>query len=231
MRNRRYEMIFKCSLVFLLVFLTVACKTGRRGNRVSIDPFLSLQSNKAIKGEVGKQDEDEAYKERLTYGVKVNVDMFWILATEFVVARNQMESQLKAYRATDEFGEIDYEKDLNVDKSNKDLLLKVNEERRMARAALKAQIGLGYYFTAFAKVGAQAMQRIVKVKYTDEKYADKAPDPLTTPIEYDPYAGAGFRVRLTHRVQAGATYDFFFYKFPKYEPFTREVGVFVRVNF
>lgn len=231
MRNIRYEWFFKFCLIIAVLFVALACRTGKRGNRISIDPFVSIQSNKEIKGEIGKENEDEAYKERMTYGVKLNIDMFWILATELVVARNNLESQLKAYKAVDEFDQFDYEKDLGVDKTNKELLLRVNEERRMARLALRADLRLGRFFTLFSKAGAQATQRIIKVKYTDDKYKEDAPDPMTTPITYDPYAGAGFKIRLTNRIQGGATYDFFFYKFPKYKPFTREVGVFVSVNF
>ncbi len=227
----KFLQLKKIILIIIVLSILVGCRTGRkRSNRVSIDPFVSLQSNKAIKGEVGKKDEEESYKERLTYGIKFNVDLFWIISSEFLVAYNNLESQIKARKAVDEFDEIDYEEDLGIDKTDQDLLLKVKEERRMGRAALKANIGLGRFFTAFAKAGVQAIQRIVTVKYTDPDYGKEAPDSYTTPYKYKPYAGAGFRVRLSRMIQAGATYDFFFYKFPEYTPFTREVGVFFRVN-
>lgn len=219
--------------IMLALLLSSSCSAGKQGNRLSIDPFVSLQSNKAIKGKVGEVNEEETYKERLTYGIKMNVHLFWILSSDLIVARNQQESQLKSYAAKDEFGEIDYEKDLGIDKTNRDLLIRVDEERRMGRLALKARLGFGTTarFMAFANAGVQAMQRIVKVTYTDEALAENAPEPITTPITYDPYAGAGFSIKLSSKVKVGATYDFFFYKFPLYEPFTREVAVFTSINF
>ena len=187
---------------------------------ISISPFVTVSSQKTIKpNKINKSQEDETNKQRTTYGLAGSVSFWRLFKFQLSVGQNQLTTTTKTQNAVDEFDEIDYEKDLNMSTNDPESEVKTIEIQRKGRASLLIDPSFSI-FVLRAKAGVQATQRLFSLKQEgqeEQKY--------TSPITYKPVAGVGAGIKFGARMFFMAEYGFFFYKFPKTEPFEREVTV------
>jgi hypothetical protein len=200
---------------------------------ISIEPFASISSTKEIKPDkAGKtttgsssSTETETVKQRTTYGVRGSIGFFRIMKFQLGVGTNQLTTTSKTSQVVDEYGEIDFEKDLDMNTSTPDKEVKITETQKKASAVLAVDPGF-WIFILRAKAGVVATQR----EFSKESEGD-VPVKFTSPIKYKPTCGAGAGVRLGPKMFFMAEYSLFLYKFPDKEPFEREVSVSYGVSF
>jgi hypothetical protein len=183
-------------------------------------PYYSLRSTKKINtNKKDKSQEDTVNKTREEYGLKAGISMGRLFKTEFSIGQSILTVTEKTRDAVDEFDEINYVEDLNMDTSDPDRDVKTTDE------LLNARFGIAFdpSFSVFiirTKLGVQATKR----KLTFEQFGS---DPVVEepPIVYKPYAGAGLGIRFSPKMFFMVEYAGYFYKFPELEPFQREVTV------
>jgi hypothetical protein len=146
------------------------------------------------------------------------------MGLQLSVGQNKLDETRKTSQVVDEFDEINFEKDLNMDVSDQDAEVKTSEIQRKARVSLVFDPSFWIFITRL-KAGVQAQQRLMTLEQNGTK------ESYTGPITYDPVASLGFGVRLGRRMYAMAEYGAVFYKFPETEPFEREVTVSYGINF
>ncbi len=186
--------------------------------KVTISPFVSISSTKKIKPEA-KGKEREEINEKRTYGIRGALSIYRIFKLEASVGQAKSLKTTKTQDAVDDYKEIDYQKDLNMDTSSADKETRLSETQNKARAGVALDPSFSIFILR-AAVGAQATQRHLKSEVVGE-----TPKEYTSPITYKPYAGAGAGIKFTPRTFFMAEYNFLLYKFPKYTPFEREVTV------
>jgi hypothetical protein len=195
--------------------------------RISIEPFASVSSTKQIKPDKagsknasgGSATETETIKQRTTYGIRGSIGFFRIMKFQLGVGTNELATTSKTSQAVDEYGEIDYEKDLDMDTSDPDKEVKITETQNKATATLALDPSF-WIFMLRAKAGVVATQR----KFSKESEGTAAVS-YTSPITYKPTCGAGAGIKLGPKMYFMAEYNLFLYKFPDKEPFEREVVV------
>ncbi len=201
----------------VVALVAMAFSTSAKAG-IDVSPFVSVSSTKTIKpADAGK--EDAKTQQKVTYGLRSSIGFFRILKIQASVGQSETKTTTKTQLAADTFDEIDYEKDLDMSTDDPEREVKVTETQRTGRLGIVLDPGF-WIFIARAQAGVQATQRIVELEEAGEEPVKTEPA-----ITYKPYAGAGLGVRLSQRVRAMAEYNFFFYKFPEYEPFEREVTV------
>ncbi|MGE0173124.1 MAG: hypothetical protein AB7T49_10075 [Oligoflexales bacterium] len=204
-------------LAFILAASTVT-QTTYAG--ISIEPFVSISSKKAIKpNKAGSTTADETVTQRTTYGVRGSLSFWRLMKFQLSVGQNKLDTTTKTSEAVDEFDEIDFEKDLNMDTSQQDADVKMSETQRKASAAFVLDPSF-WIFIMRMKAGVQATQRLMTLQQ-----GDSPEESYTSPITYKPVASVGLGVRLGRTMYAMAEYGAFFYKFPETEPFEREVTI------
>lgn len=205
-----------------MVLLTMVISATAHGG-ITVSPFASMSSTKSIKpGASGT--EKETTKQRTTYGLQGSLSVFRLLKIQASVGQNELVTTQKTSESVDEFGEIDYEKDMNMSTEDPESEVKISEKMLQARLGIALDPSF-WIFIMRAKVGAQATKRDFTLEQTGQEK-----QVLEGPITYKPYAGAGAGVRFTPRMFFMAEYTFLFYKFPEYEPFMREVSVSFNVS-
>lgn len=207
-------------LGFTIAMLALSGLTDHAQARVTIAPYVSIKSTKSVKPQ--KQDkskETETVKQRQEYGLRGSISFWRLMSFGLSVGQNQLTTTEKVQYAKDEYGEIDYTKDLNMSTDDPDKEIKVTETQRNAKATLTIDPGF-WIFMLRGKVGVTATQRILEA---EEVGKDKKT--ITTGPTYKPHSGFGFGVRLTPRMYFMAEYNMFHYKFPEIQPFEREVAV------
>jgi hypothetical protein len=194
--------------------------------RISFEPFASVSSTKTIKPDkAGKNKsepattETEIIKQRTTYGIRASVGFFRIMKFQLGVGTNELATTSKTSQAVDDYGEIDFEKDLKMDTSTPDKEVKVTETQKKGTATLVLDPSFSI-FVLRAKAGVVATQRELK-----KEEQDKPAIEYISPISYKPVAGAGAGLRFGPRMYFIAEYSLFLYKFPEKSPFEREVTV------
>lgn len=192
---------------------------------ISIAPYASVSSTKKIStNPKNKSEEKEVIKQRNTYGIAGSLSMFSVFKLQASVGQNQLTTTQKTQYAADDYGEINYNKDLNMSTDQPDKEVKVTETQRIGRLGIAIDPGF-WIFVLRAKGGVQATQRIVTLEEQGNPAVTK-----TTPITYKPYAGAGAGIRFSPRMFFMAEYSIFMYQFPKTAPFEREVTVSYNVS-
>ena len=201
--------------IVALMFAPTMAQAG-----ISIDPYVSIRSTKAIKPVAGnKTQESEQTKQRQEAGVRGSLKFFRLFGLMASVGQSKVTTTAKTQEAKDEYAEIDYAKDLNASTDDPESEIKTTETQRNAR--LTAFIDPGFWiFILRARAGVTATQRILNVEETGKDKVTKTFGPT-----YKPHSGFGFGVRFTPRIYAMAEYNFFHYKFPEIEPFEREVAL------
>ena len=116
---------------------------------VQIMPYASVSSTKAIKpNKVGtKQSSTEVTEEtvaqRTTYGLRINVRMSRLFNLQIQGGTNKLDQTRKASAMRDEYGDIDFSKDANVDTSAQDAEYIYSEEQRVGQVLLSMQPRIG----------------------------------------------------------------------------------------
>ncbi len=188
--------------------------------KVTFSPFYSISGTKAIKPDKANSGkENVTNRQRQTYGLNAGISFWKVFGAQFSIGQSQLTLTQKTQDAVDDFGDIDYERDLNMDTSNGDSDVKTVETMNKARLGIVLDPSF-WILIMRAKAGVQATQRIMELEQ-----AGLEPQKHEEPITYKPYAGVGAGVRLSRRMFVMAEYSFYFYKFPEYEPFEREVQV------
>ncbi len=212
---------------FAWIFLGLSLIPTPTYARISIEPFASVSSTKQIKPDKagsknasgGSATETETIKQRTTYGIRGSIGFFRIMKFQLGVGTNELATTSKTSQAVDEYGEIDYEKDLDMDTSDPDKEVKITETQNKATATLALDPSF-WIFMLRAKAGVVATQR----KFSKESEGTAAVS-YTSPITYKPTCGAGAGIKLGPKMYFMAEYNLFLYKFPDKEPFEREVVV------
>lgn len=187
---------------------------------VTVSPYVSIKSTKSIKPNAkDKSKENETVKQRREAGLRASVSFFSIMRAQLSVGQNKLTTTSKTQDAKDEYGEIDYEKDLNMSVDDPEQELKVTETQRNAKFSLILDPSFGPLILR-AKVGVTGTQRILDTEVTGQEKVT-----LTKGPTYKPHSGYGFGIRLSPGMFFMAEYEFFHYKFPEPEPFEREVSV------
>jgi hypothetical protein len=212
-------------VIFILSGLCASMTPAMAG--ISIEPFASVSSTKEIKPDKagsknasgGSATETETIKQRTTYGLRGSVGFFRIMKFQLGVGTNELTTTSKTSQAVDDYGEINFEKDLDMDTSDPEKEVKITETQNKATATMALDPSFSIFMLR-AKAGVVATQR----KFSKE--SDGAvPVKYTSPIKYKPVCGAGAGIKLGPKMFFMAEYNLFLYKFPEKEPFEREVVV------
>ena len=212
-------------VIFILSGLCASMTPANAG--ISIEPFASVSSTKEIKPDKagsknasgGSATETETIKQRTTYGLRGSVGFFRIMKFQLGVGTNELTTTSKTSQAVDDYGEINFEKDLDMDTSDPEKEVKITETQNKATATMALDPSFSIFMLR-AKAGVVATQR----KFSKE--SDGAvPVKYTSPIKYKPVCGAGAGIKLGPKMFFMAEYNLFLYKFPEKEPFEREVVV------
>jgi hypothetical protein len=194
---------------------------------ITIEPYASVSSTKEIKPDKagsksassGSATETATTKQRTTYGVRGSIGFFRIMKFQLGVGTNELTTTSKTSRAVDEYGEIDFEKDLSMDTSDPNKDVKITETQNKATATLALDPSFSIFMLR-AKAGVVATQR----KFSKESEGSPAVK-YTSPVKYKPICGAGAGIKLGPKMFFMAEYSLFLYKFPEKQPFEREVTV------
>lgn len=208
-------------LITLALVAIVGLALGQNAEaKVTFSPFYSIGGTKSIKPDKANSGkENVTNRQRQTYGLNAGISFWKVFGAQLSVGQSKLTLTQKTQDAVDDFGEIDYEQDLNMNTSTADADVKTSETINKARLGIVLDPSF-WIFILRAKAGVQATQRIMEL---EQAGMDKQKH--EEPITYKPYAGAGAGIRLSRRMFFMAEYNFFFYKFPEYEPFEREVQV------
>jgi hypothetical protein len=186
---------------------------------ITISPYVSIRSTKSVKPQKDKSKEGETIKQRQEGGIRGSLTFYRLLGISLSAGQSKLTTTEKVMDAKDEYGEIDYEKDLNMSTDNPENEIKITETQRNARLTVSIDPGF-WIFILRAKAGVVATQRIIDVEQTGLPKTTETFGPT-----YKPTSGFGFGVRFTPRIYAMAEYNMYHYKFPEPEPFEREVAV------
>ncbi len=187
---------------------------------VTVSPYVSIKSTKSVKPQAkDKSKENETVKQRKEAGIRGSVSFWSLFTLGLSVGQNTLTTTEKTQAAKDEYGEIDYQKDLNMSTDNPDNEIKITETQRNARLTMSIDPSF-WIFILRAKAGVVAKQRILVTEETG-----KEKKTLNAGPTYKPTSGFGFGVRFTPTMYAMAEYNMYHYAFPKPEPFEREVAV------
>jgi hypothetical protein len=184
---------------------------------VTLEPYLSIASTKSLKPNKAQGTESEKISERREAGLKAGIKLGKVFSLYGALGQSKQTTTTSENEIVDQFGQIDFEKDLNTRTTGR--------ETKLLETQNKAKVGLDinpsfWIFIVRTTVGVAATQRLVKAYEDDVLLKDIKPDPT-----YKPFAGAGLGVRLGPKMFALAQYNFNFYMFPKKEPFEREVNI------
>ena len=186
---------------------------------VYVSPYLSIRSTKTIDPSKKAGQEDEKIKQYKEAGVTGGIGFWRLFRTSLSLGQATVTSTEKKSAVKDEYDEIDYNKDMNMSTDNPDNEIKITETQR--RATFSLQIDPSFWiFIMRAKLGVTAQQRIVETR--EEGLPTQT---LTKGPTYKPLSGLGLGVRLTPSMYFMVEYSAYHYKFPKMEPFERQLTV------
>lgn len=193
---------------------------------VTVSPYVSIKSTKSVRPDKkDKSSENETIKQRQEYGVRVGVSFWRLFKFDLGVGQSKLTTTEKVSAAKDEYGEIDYEKDMNMDTSDGSADFKLTETQNVARASLILDPSFSIFILR-AKIGVTARQRIL-----ESQVATQTPVTETFGPTYKPHSGLGAGVRLGRNMYFIAEYSAYHYKFPEIEPFERELSVSYGISF
>ncbi len=208
--------------VLMLPGIAEAKKFG--GGPLTVGPYASVSSTKAIKPKAGKDasSADETVTQRTTYGVKVDLRLGRFFYLSVNGGQNEVDTTKKAVAMRDEYGDIDFSTDLNVDANSQSATYHYRETQRLASAQLVLAPALvqGVLWGKLG-AGARARERLISVADEIAQVTTSKKDPL----RWSAMATAGVNFRLFGAITAGAEYKFYFLKFPKTEPHEQEALV------
>jgi len=185
---------------------------------VSIAPYVSIKSTKSITPNAkDSTQESSKVKQRQEMGVRGSLTFCSLFSLQLGVGQSVLTTTQKTQVATDEYGQIDYKKDLNMSTADAAAEIKITETQRLAKLGLSLDPSFSIFILR-AKAGVGATQRILVSEVTAQPKKTSTFGPF-----YKPYAGIGAGIRFTPLMYFMAEYTFDYYAFPKLEPFQREV--------
>jgi hypothetical protein len=189
--------------------------------KVTISPYVSIKSTKSVTpGKKDSSKENETIKQRQEYGIQASVSFWKIFKTQLSLGQSQLTTTSKVSEAVDEYGKIDFAKDLNMDTDQPDNEVKITETQRVGKFSLLLDPSFSIFILRF-KIGVTAMQRII-----DKEELGREPSSITVGPKYNPHSGFGAGIRFSRNMYFMAEYNFFHYNYPKdIEPFERELAV------
>ncbi|MDD1421225.1 porin family protein [Dolichospermum sp. ST_sed1] len=187
--------------------------------RITFEPYYSVSSTKSLKPNKKASTETEKISQREEKGLRAGISFWRLLGLNLSVGQNFKTTTTQEQEIVDEYGEIDFNKEIDSTTKIPGVETKIKDTQNKAKATFVFDPGF-WIFVARMKVGVTATQRITEVFIADEKTQEVRPDPT-----YKPHAGAGLGVRLSPRMFGMIEYNFFFYKFPETEPFEREASI------
>lgn len=209
----------KHKLLTLIAGAFLFCGTSAYA-RITVSPYVSIKSTKTVKPQKkDKTQEAETVKQRQEAGIRGSLSFWRLFSLSLGVGQSKLTTTEKVQDAKDEYGEIDYEKDLNMSVDDPTQEIKVTETQNNAKLTVAIDPGF-WIFILRAKAGVTAQQRIIETEQTGSD-ATK----LTFGPTYKPHSGFGFGIRFTPQMYAMAEYTFNHYKFPEIEPFEREATI------
>lgn len=222
LEKKRFAYYYICA-----ISLGVAPVHAQAASGLSVTPFASVSSTKSIKpNKVGKKDDPEKEStetvvQRTTYGLRFDLRLTSYFGLNASVGTNKTDTTKKAVAARDEYNEIDYSKDANVDPNQQSATYRLVEEQRLGKVEALLQPRLGSVVTLKVGAGVRARQRLIDI--TDTQSETKSS--IKAPITYHAVGVAGATLRLLRAFSAITEYRFYFLKFPKTEPHEQEVTV------
>ena len=209
----------KHRLLFLITALAFTLSSAAQAG-VTVSPYVSIKSTKSVKPQKkDKSQETETVKQRQEAGIRGSVSFWRLFSLTAGVGQSKLTTTEKVQDAKDEYGEIDYEKDLNMSTENPAQNIKITETQRNAKLTVAIDPGF-WIFILRAKAGVTAQQRILETEQDGSE-----PTTLTFGPTYKPHSGFGLGVRFSRSMYAMAEYTFNHYKFPEVEPFEREATI------
>lgn len=196
--------------------------------KISIAPYASIKSTKTKRK--SKQDpskEEEVIKQRNEGGLRGVLGLGRLFKLQASVGQSKLITTQKTDEVKDEYGEIDFQADANMDTSNPLNEAKITETQNNAKLTLVFDPSFWIFFLR-AKAGATALQRIVDTEITTFDAAGAATTSKSQVIvgpRYGAHSGVGLGVKFSPSFYAVAEYGFEHYRFPEVEPFERELTV------
>lgn len=184
--------------------------------RITFSPYYSVSSTKSISPNKNEDTETEKVTQREEKGLRAGISFWRLLSLQLSVGQNFKVSTTKEQEVVDEYGDIDFESDLNSSTKEPGIETKIKDTQNKAKVSFIFDPGF-WKFIARVKIGVTATQRITEMFVADEKVEEYRPEP-----KYNPHAGVGLGIRLTPRIFGMIEYNFDFYKFPDTKNFERE---------
>ena len=128
----------------------------------------------------------------------------------------------KSIAMRDEYGDIDFKKDANVDPNNQSEEYRYIEQQRLgvAQLTINPSIIPGIVWIELG-AGVRARQRLLDVTSIVAKEKKSIHDP----VRYHAVGIAGAHAKLLGAFFGGMQYKFYFLKFPKTQPHEQEVNI------
>jgi hypothetical protein len=199
--------------------IAAACGAGSAAFAgITIAPYASIKSTKGI-APAGAGSETSDLDERQEYGLRGALTFYSLFSLELSAGQSVKTTTTKVQDAADEYGQINFQKDLNMSTDDPNTSLKITETQKDARFSVTLDPSFSIFILR-ARAGVQATERIIK-----SEPAGQPSTTITTGPTYKPVSGFGFGIRPSPSMYFMAEYNMYHYAFPKLEPFEREVAV------
>lgn len=207
------------NVIMFLLFLGMS-QVAHAYSRFSIGPYASVSSTKIISpGDEGSSN--EVATTRTTYGLRISIGLMRWLSFDAQGGINEVDRTRKAVAMRDEFEDIDFEEDANVDTSDPEAEYRYQEKQTLGVA--KFMFSPRFFNVVWGQFGAGVRVRQREIKIDD--MAAGTSESIKDPFRYHAVASAGIRFRLLRSFTGSILYDFYFLQFPELEPHEQEVSV------
>ena len=216
------------AVMFLLGLSIALVANSPASAGISLAPYASIKSTKTKRR--SKDDpskEEEVIKQRNEGGMRAALSLGKLFKVQLSAGQSKLTTTQKTDEVRDQYGEIDFAKDANMDTSNALNEIKIIETQNIAKASLILDPSFSIFFVR-AKAGVTARQRIVDTEMTvfdEDSVGTTTKTSLTVGPKYGAHSGVGLGLKFSSRIYAVAEYGFEHYKFPEVEPFERELTV------
>jgi hypothetical protein len=191
-----------------------------RAAGLSFAPYISIKSTKNVTPGASSNSESEKINQRQEYGIRAALKMGRWFKSQLSVGQSQLTTTEKVSLLKDEYEEIDFSQEFEMDTSDPDNSIKMTETQRLGKFSLIFDPSFSI-FIARLQVGVTARQRIVKIEQTGQATQENTFGP-----SFYPHSGAGLGVRLFRGTFIMAEYQLLHYSYPPdLQPFERELTV------
>ncbi|RZA16056.1 MAG: hypothetical protein EOP10_25260 [Proteobacteria bacterium] len=211
----------KSSLLALLLISSSLAPSAFAG--VEFAPYVSIKSTKSVTP--GKNNtEDQSIKQRQEYGIRAGISFWRLFKTQLSLGQSKTTTTHQTNTAVDEYGEVDFNKDFNMDTSDPANTMSLTETQRIGKFSLMIDPSFSIFIMR-AKIGVTARQRII-----EKAEAGRPDQKIEAPITYKPHSGVGVGIKFGPRMYFMAEYELYHYAAPKLEPFERELSISYNVS-